>query len=309
MMTHILVVDDSSIDRRLVEFFLKKGIADVSVSSADNGQSALAVIASNVPDLIITDLQMPEMDGLKLVENIKSGGIGVPVILMTGDGNEQIAFQALKTGAASYVPKRAIDKNLVETVKSVLSVSRWQPNPQRALSTLECVESRFSLGNDTSLISPLVAYLQEQLEAMQFSDKLQMTQIGMAIHESLTNAIYYGNLELDSELRQTDSVNFYRQLEERRRDERYASRKVRLSARFSKSEVRLVVSDDGFGYESAEFRNSINEMKLDRTGGRGLLLIDSFMDEVSHNSKGNEITMVKRHLNSDSTSAATNAAS
>ena len=122
-MTRIVIVDDSAIDRRLVEFFLRKGIADVSLLSVDCGQKAIDSIASETPDLIITDLQMPGMNGLELVEQIKSQGCSAPVILMTGFGTQQIAVQALKAGAASYVPKSALDKHLVETVKHVMSVS------------------------------------------------------------------------------------------------------------------------------------------------------------------------------------------
>ena len=311
MTTRIVIVDDSAIDRRLVEFFLKKGIADVSLLSVDSGQKAIEAIASETPDLIITDLQMPGMNGLELVEQIKSRGCNAPVILMTGFGTQQIAVQALKTGAASYVPKSALDKHLVETVKNVLSVSQWQRNRSPVLTTLDVVESHFTLENDPSLISPLIAYLQDQLETMRLSDKLQITRIGMAIHESLSYAIYHGNLELDAELRQSDEAIFCRLAVERRRDEPYASRRVRLSSRFSDAEARFVVSDEGLGNKPLERRDSIDAINLEGIEGRGLLLINSFMDEVTHNLQGNEITMVKRVLsrNSDSSSVVANAAS
>ena len=311
MTTRIVIVDDSAIDRRLVEFFLKKGIADVSLLSVDSGQKAIEAIASETPDLIITDLQMPGMNGLELVEQIKSQGCSAPVILMTGFGTQQIAVQALKAGAASYVPKSALDKHLVETVKHVLSVSQWQRNQYRVPTTLDVLESHFTLENDPSLISPLIAYLQNQLETMRLSNQLQITRIGMAIYESLTYAIYHGNLELETDLRQSDEAIFCRLAVERRGDEPYASRRVRFSSRFSDTEVRFVVSDDGSGNKPSERQNSIDAINLEGIEGRGLLLIHSFMDEVTHNLQGNEITMVKRVLarNSDSSSAMTNAAS
>ena len=310
-MTRIVIVDDSAIDRRLVEFFLRKGIADVSLLSVDCGQKAIDSIESETPDLIITDLQMPGMNGLELVEQIKSQGCSAPVILMTGFGTQQIAVQALKAGAASYVPKSALDKHLVETVKHVLSVSQWQRNQYRVPTTLDVLESHFTLENDPSLISPLIAYLQNQLETMRLSNQLQITRIGMAIYESLTYAIYHGNLELETDLRQSDEAIFCRLAVERRGDEPYASRRVRFSSRFSDTEVRFVVSDDGSGNKPSERQNSIDAINLEGIEGRGLLLIHSFMDEVTHNLQGNEITMVKRVLarNSDSSSAMTNAAS
>ncbi len=292
----IVIVDDSAIDRRLVEFFLKKGIADVTLLSVENGEKAIAAIASETPDLIITDLQMPGMNGLELVEQIKSQGCSAPVILMTGFGTQQIAIQALKAGATSYVPKSALDKHLVETVKHVLSVSHWQRNQSQVPTTLDVLESHFTLENDPSLISPLIAYLQDQLETMRHSNQLQITRIGMAIYESLTYAIFHGNLELDTELRQGDEAIFCRLVVERRRDEPYASRRVRLSSRFSGAEARFIVSDDGSGTKPLERPNSIGTINLEGIEGRGTLLIHSFMDEVTHNLQGNEITMVKRGL-------------
>ncbi len=294
MKTRILVVDDSPVERRLVGGLLERSFSDATVSYAENGMLALDAAAADMPDVIITDLQMPEMNGLELVESIKSRGYGVPVILMTSFGNEEVAVQALKMGAASYVPKRALASNLIETIKNVLSVSRGQQHRRRVLSTLDVVESRFVLENDTALISPLIAYLQEQLETMRHSDDLQITRIGMAIHESLTNAIYHGNLELDSELRQEEESVFYRLAKERRYEARYAQRRVRLTAHLSPTEVRFVICDDGPGYKPSEVRDPTEKINMDRMGGRGLLLIRSFMDEVSHNPQGNEITMVKR---------------
>ncbi len=292
MTARILIVDDSPIDRRLVEFFLRKGIVDASVSSTDNGQKALDVIISEIPDLIITDLQMPGMNGLEFVEHLQARRCMIPVILLTGAGTQEMAVHALKTGAVNYVPKGGIDKHLVETVKHVLSLSQWQRNPSRGLTTLDLLESHFTLENDASLISPLIAYLQEQLEAVRFSDQLQIIRIGMAIYESLTNAIFQGNLEL----RQTDEAFFLHFAMERHRVEPYASRRVRLTSRLSGTEACFVVTDDGLGDNPLERQSPTSEMNLEQIGGRGQLLIHSFMDEVTQNSKGNEITMTKRFL-------------
>lgn len=294
MVTRILVVDDSPVERRLVGGLLTRGLADVAVSYADNGRQALDAVAAEMPDVLITDLQMPEMNGLQLVEAIRSRSYPVPAILMTSFGNEDVAVEALKVGAASYVPKRVVGTILVETVRNVLSVSRGQLHRRRVLSTLAAVESRFVLENDVSLISPLISYLREQLETMRHCDDLQMTRMGLAMHEALTNAIYHGNLELDSELRQNDEMIFFELARQRRGQPQYAERRVRLSAHLSSSEVMYVVGDDGAGYKPSEVRNPTDAINMDRIGGRGLLLIRSFMDEVYHNPQGNEITMIKR---------------
>lgn len=296
MTTHILVVDDSPVDQRLVGRLLEKGLSDVHVSYAVNGKEAFEAISLAMPEMVISDLRMPIMNGLELVENLKSSGYSVPVILMTSYGNEQIAVKALQTGAASYVPKVARNKILLETVKNVLSMSRGQSNRRRVLSTLETVESNFILDNDASLISPLIEYLQEQIAMLRLFDELQMTRIAVAIHESLTNAIYHGNLELDSELRQEDESIFYELANQRRGEEQFANRRVRMTATMSSEVLQIVIKDEGPGFNPNEVRDPTEDVNMDRIGGRGLLLIRSFMDEVRHNPKGNEVTMIKKAI-------------
>src|SRR5687767_9244295 len=110
-MKKILVVDDSPVDQTLVGRLLQKceGLEPIY---ADNGREALAAIEREEPDLVLTDLQMPEMDGLALVKAIRKQHSSVPVILMTAFGSEDIAMEALHRGAANYVPKKNLAKDL-----------------------------------------------------------------------------------------------------------------------------------------------------------------------------------------------------
>ena len=294
MTTHILVVDDSPVEQRIVGRLLQKHLTDVVVAYASDGKAALDAITNAMPDMVLSDMRMPVMNGLELVENIKSSGYGVPVILMTSYGNEEIAVQALRTGAASYVPKLAIEKSLITTIRSVLSLSSQQNCGRRLLSTLDSAESCFVLENDSSLIAPLIEYLQEQFAMMQLFDILQTTRISVAVQEAIANAIYHGNLEMDSELRQDDESVFYNVAEERRHAAEYANRRVRVKATLSSSQFSIRIEDDGPGFNPADVRDPTEEINLGRIGGRGLLLIRTLMDEVSHNPKGNEITMVKK---------------
>ena len=294
MATQILVVDDSPVEQRRVGRLVQMGIDDVEVAYAADGSAACEAIAAAMPDMVISDLRMPIMNGLQLVESIKSHGYGVPVILMTSYGSEEIAVQALRAGAASYVPKLALEKSLIATIKSVLSVSSRQVNRRRLLSTLDSTESRFVLDNDVSFITPLIDYLQEQIATMRLFDQLQTMRISVAVQEAIANAIYHGNLELDSELRQEDESIFHRLADERRRAAEYSHRRVHVETTLSVTQLRIVIQDDGPGFNPAEVRDPTEQINIGRIGGRGLLLIRTLMDEVTHNPKGNEITLIKR---------------
>ena len=292
-MTHILVVDDSPTERLRVGRLIERGVGSVSISYAENGKAAYDSLQLVLPDLIVTDLRMPEMDGLGLVERVTADGIGVPVILMTSFGNEEIALQALNAGAASYVPKAVLDKHLIYTLENVIALSQGKKNRQRVLQALTHVHLQFVLDNDITYVPPLISYLQEQMAIMRLFDESQLLRVGIALCEALTNAIHHGNLELDSEWRQNDEAEYFRIAEERRQSKPYSDRRVRMVATLSDQEVRFVIDDEGLGFKVDQIRDPTDEINMERMGGRGLLLIRSFMDQVTHNSTGNSIALIK----------------
>ena len=125
----ILVVDDYLVDRRIAGGSSRNPAACKAIY-AENGRAALEMIARESPVAVLTDLQMPEMDGLALVQEIRERFPSLPVILMTAYGSEDVAIQALRAGAANYVPKKALAKELGElTLRQVLSVIGGRPEP------------------------------------------------------------------------------------------------------------------------------------------------------------------------------------
>ena len=81
---------------------------------------------------------------------------------------------------------------------------------------------------------------------------------------------------------------------ERRRQSPYQERHVHVHAHESPTEARYVIRDEGVGFNPNDVPDPLHPDNMERASGRGLLLIRTFMDEITHNAKGNEITMVKR---------------
>src|SRR6516225_7826949 len=100
---NVLVVDDAAIDRRMTGAIIEQNLG-WRVTYAEDGAVALAAMERETPRVVLTDLRMPGMDGLELVAAVCRRYPFVPVVLMTAFGNEEIAIQALREGAASYVP-------------------------------------------------------------------------------------------------------------------------------------------------------------------------------------------------------------
>ena len=299
-MTTVLVVDDSPVDRRLVGGLLAAE-SQWTVEYAAEGAEALARVKDSLPDIVVTDLRMPKMDGLELVKAMRIHHPTVPVILMTAYGSETLAVEALKKGAASYVPKSQLAEMLVGTVEEVLARSRGDPACERLMRHLDKPEFAFfvELENDVALIDPLVNLVQQTVAREGLCDSTGRLQIGVALREALLNALFHGNLQIGREQMRAVREKLLEEkdvtlAEEHRSQSPFQDRRVYVDVKISKDEARLVVRDEGPGFDVAALPSVSDSVSEERKGGRGVALMRTFMDEVTYNDMGNEVTMVKR---------------
>ncbi|QDU98722.1 ATP-binding response regulator [Lignipirellula cremea] len=292
-MAKILVVDDTLRDRTLVGGLLKRE-SGWEVSTAVDGCDALEQIEASAPDVVVTDMMMPRLNGLELVKVMKKKHPLIPVILMTSHGGEELAVQALQAGAASYSSKEMLNKTLIETVENVLSVSQQKRSEARILAHVEETEYAFELENDSEAVPVMVAYLRDACERIGLIAESERALVGVALDEALVNAIFHGNLELDSELRDNDHKRYRELVEERSGQAPYRDRRIRVSALIRKEEARFTIGDDGPGFDPSSLPDPTDPANLTRLGGRGILLMRTFMDEVEFNAAGNEVRMIKR---------------
>lgn len=292
-MLKVLVVDDSPVDRQLAGKLIEKQ-ANACVVYAEDGSDAMRVIEMEKPDAVVTDLQMPGMNGLDLVLEIRLRHPFVPVILMTAHGSEELAMEALRRGAASYVPKRNLAQDLTGTLELVVESAQGRQSRDRLMECLTRTESHFVLENDPALIPPLVSYLKENVFRMSGSDDTGLTRVTIALREALLNAMEHGNLELNSELRERDNDSYHKLALERRSQQPYASRRVFVAARESNEEAIYIIRDEGPGFDPSKLPDPTDPANLERPCGRGMLLIRTFMTEVKYNDRGNEIILIHR---------------
>ncbi len=293
-MSVVLVVDDSAVDRRLVGGMLGK-VSGITVEYAADGQEALVKVQARQPALVLTDLVMPELNGLELVAAITEQFPLVPVILMTGKGSEEIAVQALQAGAASYVPKTALHQLLVETVQDVLAMTRDRRSRQRLMESLGKGEFAFTLTNDAQMIPTLISYVQNIVTSIGLCDEADVIRVCIALEEALRNAMFHGNLEITSEQREGEAEAYSRLLTQRLSNDPWRQRKLHITLRVSRSSGIFTVRDEGPGFDPSKLPDPTDPANLERVSGRGLLLMRTFMDDVQFNPTGNEVTMVKQN--------------
>ncbi len=122
---NILVVDDEEGARELFHTILTDEGYDVSL--AGSGEEALALFKANAFNLVVTDIKMPVMDGLQLLQEIRKIGSKTDVIMVTAYGEVESYLKAMSLGAAEYINKPIRIKELKRIVHKVLSEQKAKP--------------------------------------------------------------------------------------------------------------------------------------------------------------------------------------
>ncbi|MBS0207979.1 MAG: response regulator [Planctomycetes bacterium] len=296
-MTKILVVDDSVVERHLVRGLLKT-LGEVEVEFAENGVQAVERVEHAPPDLVLTDLMMPEMNGLELVNVIRERFCDVPIILLTAFGNETLAVTALEQGAACYVPKSQQTEILADTVQRVLARREADRRRERVVRCIGAMTCYFILENDPSLIRPLVDVVQQQLAEMGLFDPVERINVGLALEEAITNAMGHGNLELSQQEMAAEPLlspeGDHPRIAARCSSPPYCNRKVTVTTHLSTFGARFDIGDEGHGFKPQEVLDREVTNSFDEGHGRGLLMMHKSMDEVSYNETGNHVTLIRR---------------
>lgn len=289
-MTNVLIVDDSDVDRLLMDGLLGQASGFVSIQ-AEDGSQALKKLDEWDIDLVLTDLQMPKMDGLELVKKIREGRFEIPVILTTGNGSEEIAAQALRAGAAGYIPKNKLNQLLVPTVREVISMFQSHQNHQQLLDCSKVSHFEFNLPIDPTLIPTLVNFTEQMLKSLTPLDRIECLRVAVAVDQALQNALFLGNLEIPKEHKVPSLSTFIEDgpdtgTEQRMQEEPYRSRKTNVVIEIKPGGFAVRIKDDGPGFDP-ENQGTFNELSARATN-----LMRAFMDTVTYNESGNTVKMV-----------------
>ena len=121
-----LIVDDSSVMRKIVERALRQaGLDSLVVHEAGSGAEGLELLKGEKVDIILSDINMPVMDGLEFVRQLKIQNLapGVPVIMITTESSEEHVKQAIQAGAVGYIRKPFTAEQVKERVLPLLKAA------------------------------------------------------------------------------------------------------------------------------------------------------------------------------------------
>lgn len=291
---NVMIVDDDPMVRRLLDRQARR--LGHTTRSAENGREALEAFEEIPADVVITDIRMPEMDGLELLKEVRERNASTIVIVITGAGSVEYAAEALRLGAHNYLDKpfklsqirQLLDK--YEQLVDNLSLRR------------ECElrvtrhEVSLLLENQRRLVPAAAEYMLTQVgDRMLESDRMGLL---LGLVELLNNAIEHGNLGIGGEAKE-NALNegrdaFEALFRERLTDPRLAERRVTVDFHMDTETARWIIRDEGAGFDWEKVIYTFDEDALRRPCGRGLFLSRLHFDELEHCGCGNEVCAVKK---------------
>ncbi|MBF0276339.1 MAG: response regulator [SAR324 cluster bacterium] len=288
-----LIVDDEAKLRKMLDNFLTK--QGHQVEMAENGQQGWEIFseAPETFDMVLSDIKMPVMDGLELLEKIRRKDYDVPVVMMTGYAELGVTVKALKFGAFDFLLKPFDLNNLLRIYEKLESTSATKQEKIEVLPFLQ-TQTTLLMPSEIKHLRGVVSQLLQACRPFCDLQKQYFQNIRLCLVEAITNAIIHGNLEVDSSLKEDSWEEFNRTVTERESTAPFSERKVKIVSHFNSERILFEIEDEGKGFDHHHLPG-LDDIGVLALSGRGLILIRSFMDEVIWNDPGNCITLIK-HL-------------
>jgi CheY-like chemotaxis protein/anti-sigma regulatory factor (Ser/Thr protein kinase) len=283
-------VDDQEALRSLLARLLEREGFDAV--QAENGARAVEMYRSESPLVVVSDIMMPRMDGLTLLNEIRRIDRNATVILMTGQGNEDVLLKALRGGATNFFKKPFNVRELIDEIRKVVEF-RLEAARSSLFSPLLVEETkRFVMPRADSPFFPIINQITLQLPCLLPQEDILNLKIG--IEEVITNAIEHGNLGISfkEKSKAIQEGRLAELIADRGRESDAAGRAVGITSRLSPRLFEITIRDDGKGFDWRTLP-AVEPETLLAFNGRGIFLTKIYFDEVTYNDAGNEVTLRK----------------
>jgi YesN/AraC family two-component response regulator len=290
----VLIVEDDKSSRLYLENLLE--LNNYEFRSAGNGIEGLNIYEEFQPEIVITDIQMPLMDGLEMVEAIRDRQSDTIIIITTAYGSENYAIQALHLGANNYLKKPIAGMDLLPLLRKYKNIldgkyRTYGELPGTILYRKFAMQFKTDLNAVPSIVDRLL------IESACNFENNERINIELGLVELITNAFEHGNLEINFE----EKINA---MNENRLEELYENRLANPKFQNRMIEVDYVsdcdgcqwtIRDEGKGFNWRTLPNPTEEENILELGGRGIFITGFLFDELEYSGNGN-IVRVKKYF-------------
>lgn len=254
----VLLVDDEPHVTEIIGRILSQ--AKIGHLAASSGEEALRLLHTHQVDLVITDILMPGMSGLDLLEKIKGLYPTLPVIVLTAHGDFHVAKEALNRGAFYFLTKPFNKSTILGVTEKALRLPRVTAE-KRLVLPYAATTLTYRIPSDFALVPAISYQIMRACEDMGYSSKKINFAIPLAVDELVVNAIKHGN-----------KMN--------------TAKKIAVEARVEHGRFTLTVEDQGAGFDHAALPQEFDEESLLAEEGRGIMMVRFYMDELRFENGG-----------------------
>lgn len=291
----ILIVDDEPSICSMVTRFLEMNNYQGDVAS--NGKQALEMLEKNSYQLVLSDIKMPEMDGISFMQAAKELKSDLLFIIMSGYGTLESAIQALKLGAINFIKKPLSVIELVSTIKKAEDILFRKTLPYKISPYIQTINKHmvFSVKDLNERIDMVVDYLVMELPHFSLSE-VRIDNLTLALYEALNNAIEHGSLDLHKQMTENNTVeefqDFTREKIRRLEKKEYAEKQVVIDLAYHSNQIIYTITDSGKGFDHRQYLKTIDNRLYVDSINKGLFLIMNTVDRIEFNDAGNALTMI-----------------
>jgi len=290
----ILVVDDEEVIRTTIQKRLER--TGYNVISFNKSEDTLNYLknSGHKTDLIITDIKLHQMDGIELLRRINTMDEPIPVLIISGHGDVEDVIKALRYGANDYIRKPFDMDDLTSSVKAILKKNFEKKLSENFAQFKLSETSVLEIPNDADIINTVSYNFTKDLAPAGLFDYTTSENISLALQEAITNAMFHGNLEIDSSIRENGGMKeFNNEINKKKLLSPYKDRTVKITYELTQEYVVYEVIDQGPGFNYKLIPDPKKPENFFKNSGRGILIILLHMDEVTWHDRGNIIRMKK----------------
>ena len=289
----VLIVDDDRDSRDLLKSLVEEQGYPAAV--APDGRLGLEAFRRFQPDVVFSDVRMPEMDGLELLEAIRREDQSTIFILVTGFGCEEYAIRALRQGADDYIHKPIFDTDFVPLVRKYADLVGDRSADREVRAMFAHRTFSLELDNEPERVPSIAGRLLAET-----GDAIPMEEqagVRTGLVELLMNAIEHGNLGITYEQKATAlrAPEGMTELTRRRLEQpELAVRRVTVHFRMDARTCEWIIVDEGAGFDWQAVPDATQGEALYASHGRGIMLSRLYFDAVEYQGLGNVVRLVKR---------------
>lgn len=288
----VLILEDDKFSRKYFQNIVEREAYVCEV--AENGQEGYEIYQKYNPDVIICDIQMPEMDGLTFLEKIRNENSRAIVIMATAFESEEYAIKALELGANNYLKKPVYPEDLVQLLQKYRGILEEHTVFDNLIIRTEKLEFTKHFKSDMRSVAIIVDYLLQYVKETFEDAELIGVELGLA--ELIANAVEHGNLDISyiekSEALEADTLSEL--VAKRLENPEIAKKTVAIDFKLNNEFCEWTITDQGKGFDWKNVQNPLLNDGIEKLHGRGIFISRFQFDELEYSEKGNSVRILKK---------------